>query len=115
MFAIVSCTLFSFVVWPQLWPIHCCAQMLTDVATCSPIDGRLSSERSITVMQVLLLQMPRKQSKAKEHSDDLSRRLALCQKVQTLSLVGEGRCIQAPIPSSPSTKYEENLAKKLLS
>ena len=31
-FAIVSCTLFSFVVWPQLRPIHCCAQVLADVA-----------------------------------------------------------------------------------
>ena len=39
-FAIVSCTLFSFVAWPQLQPIHCCAQVLADVATCSPIDGR---------------------------------------------------------------------------
>ena len=48
-FAIVSCTLFSFVVWPQLQPIHCCAQVLADVATCSPIDGRLSSERSIAI------------------------------------------------------------------
>ena len=53
MFAIVSCTLFSFVVWPQLWPIHCCAQVLADVATCSPIDGRLSSKRSITFAPIL--------------------------------------------------------------
>ena len=60
----------------------------------------------------MLLQKPQKQSKAKEHSDALSRRLALWQKGQISSLISEGRCIQARLPSSPSTKYEENLAKK---
>ena len=68
--------------------------------------------KACIVMQVLLLQKPQKQSKAKEHSDALSRMLALWQKGQISSLVSEGRCIQARLPSSPSTKYEENIAKK---
>ena len=68
--------------------------------------------KACMVMQVLLLQKPRKQSKAKEHSDALSRRLTLRKNGQISSLFEECCSIQARLPSSHNTTLHENVPKK---
>ena len=53
------------------------------------------SMKAISVIQLLLLQKPSKQSKTKDHVSHLQRRLKMWLKGDFLQLLEEGRCLQS--------------------
>ena len=68
--------------------------------------------KASTVMSILLLQKPARNSKAKEHSSCLVRRLNLWLAGDINNLLLEGRCLQKRLPKNlPRTKSEENVVR----
>ena len=68
--------------------------------------------KAVTVMSILLLQKPARNSKLKDHTTCLQRRLNTWTTRDINSLVLEGRCLQKRLPKVfPSQKQQENLAR----
>ena len=68
--------------------------------------------QAVTVMSILLLQKPARNSKLKDHATCLQRRLNTWTTGDINSLVLEGRCLQKRLPKVfPSQKQQENLAR----
>ena len=68
--------------------------------------------KAITVMSILLLQRPARNSKTKDHSSCLERRLHSWQAGDINGLVLEGRCLQKRLPKTTSRKRcDENLVR----
>ena len=65
-----------------------------------------------SVLQVLLLQMPRVKSKSKEYKVCLERHLALWQQGDIASLLQEGKCIQDHFPVSNSAESKSRIAAR---
>ncbi len=67
--------------------------------------------KAATVMPILLLQKPSRNSKTKDHMACLERRLRTWKEGDLNELTIEGRTIQQRIPKSSSTKTQEHLAR----
>ena len=68
--------------------------------------------KATTVLPILLLQKPARNSKAKDHTSCLDRRLKTWYEGDINSLVLEGRCLQMRLPKTPSWKRnKESLAR----
>lgn len=63
-----------------------------------------------TVLPILVLQIPHRRSKAKEHSTCLERRLKFWKDGDLTALVMEGRAIQQRLPKCSNPKQENRLA-----
>ena len=67
--------------------------------------------KAATVFPILLLQKPRRASKAKEHAACLERRLRSWNEGNLNDLIQEGRAIQRRIPKLSSSKQTANIAR----
>ena len=67
--------------------------------------------KTTTISQILLLQKPSWKSKSKEHVIYLQRRLDLWLKGDIQALLGEGRCIQKYLPTSPRPSDDDVVAR----
>lgn len=63
------------------------------------------------VMPILVLQLPHRKSKVKEHIACLDRRLKSWKAGDLVSLIKEGRTLQHRLPQSSSVKHDERLAR----
>ena len=68
--------------------------------------------KTCMVMQALLLQKPRRQSKTKEHTIALKRRLALWNNGEITLLLEEGQSIQSRLTSLPKVDHDDKVSRR---
>jgi len=84
-------------------------RMINEWSNETPLRG--IALKAVTVMPSLLLQKPKRNSKAKEHTEVLKRRLLTWKNGDIDSLVREARFIQSNLPTHKREGFQQDIEK----